>query len=166
MGRGGERLHDWLFDEGDDGKPDAEIARERVEATGAVVVGRRTFDVGIGPWGDVPFPVPCFVLTHEARDAMEMPSGTFTFVHDGIVRALRLAQAAAGERDVLLMGGSVGQQLLDVSLVDEIAIQLVPVLLGAGTRLFDHLGPDQIELERTAWVETPHVMHLRFRVVK
>jgi dihydrofolate reductase len=106
MGRGGERLHEWLFDDGDDGKPDAQIARERVEATGAVVVGRRTFDVGIGPWGDVPFPVPCFVLTH------------------------------------------------------------APVLLGAGTRLFDHLGPDQIELERTAWVETPHVMHLRFRVVK
>jgi dihydrofolate reductase len=67
MGRGGERLHEWLFDDGDDGKPDAQIARERVEATGAVVVGRRTFDVGIEPWGDVPFPVPCFVLTLRAH---------------------------------------------------------------------------------------------------
>jgi dihydrofolate reductase len=67
---------------------------------------------------------------------------------------------------VLLMGASVGQQFLDVGLVDEIEIQLVPVLLGAGTRLFDHLGPDHIELERTGAIESPHVTHLRFRVVR
>ena len=64
------------------------------------------------------------------------------------------------------MGGSVGQQFLDAGFVDELRIQLVPVLLGAGTRLFDHLGPDHIELERTASVDSPHVTHLWFRVVK
>jgi dihydrofolate reductase len=165
MGEGGERLHEWLFDESDDGKPDAERAREMSEGTGAVVVGRRTFDVGVDPWGDVPYPVPCFVLTHQPRAEMAMKSGTFTFVSDGIPSALRLAQDAAGERDVLLMGGSVGQQFLDAGLVDEIRIQLVPVLLGGGTRLFDHLGPDHIELERTASIDSPHVTHLRFRVV-
>ena len=166
MGVGGERLHEWLFDESAEGQLDAEVAREMSAAVGAVVIGRRTFDVGLEPWGDVPYPVPCFVLTHESREDLSMTSGTFAFVDGAIPNAFELAQAAAGERDVLLMGGSVGQQFLDAGLVDEIAIQLVPVLLGAGTRLFDHLGPDPIELERLATVESSHVTHLRFRVVE
>ena len=166
MGAGGERLHEWLFDESDQGRLDAEVARETSAAIGAVVIGRRTFDVGLGPWGDVPYPVPCFVLTHESRDDLPMASGTFTFVDGSLPSALEHAQAAAGERDVLLMGASVGQQFLDVGLVDEIAVQLVPVLLGVGTRLFDHLGTEHIELERTAAIESPHVTHLRFRVVR
>ena len=166
MGAGGERLHEWLFDESDQGRLDAKVARETSAPIGAVVVGRRTFDVGLGPWGDVPYPVPCFVLTHESRDDLTMASGTFTFVDGSLPSALEHAQAAAGERDVLLMGASVGQQFLDVGLVDEIAVQLVPVLLGAGTRLFDHLGPEHIELERMVAIESPHVTHLRFRVVR
>jgi len=166
MGAGGERLHEWLFDESAEGRLDAEVARETSAAIGAVVIGRRTFDVGLAPWGDVPYPVPCFVLTHESRDDLPMASGTFTFVDGSLPSALEHAQAAAGERDVLLMGASVGQQFLDVGLVDEIAVQLVPVLLGLGTRLFDHLGTEHIELERTAAIESPHVTHLRFRVVR
>ena len=166
MGAGGERLHEWLFDESAEGRLDAEVARETSAAIGAVVIGRRTFDVGLAPWGDVPYPVPCFVLTHESRDDLPMASGTFTFVDGSLPSALEHAQAAAGERDVLLMGASVGQQFLDVGLVDEIAVQLVPVLLGLGTRLFDHLGTEHIELERTAAIESPHVTHLRFRVAR
>jgi dihydrofolate reductase len=166
MGVGGERLHEWLFDESVEGRPDAEVAREVSATVGAVVIGRRTFDVGLEPWGDVPYPVPCFVLTHESREELPMASGTFTFVDGSIPSALELAQAAAANRDVLLMGASVGQQFLDAGLVDEIAIQLVPVLLGAGTRLFDHLGPEPIELERMTTIESPHVTHLRFRVLR
>jgi len=166
MGAGGERLHEWLFDETPDGRLDAEVTREASAAVGAVVVGRRTFDLGLGPWGDVPYPVPCFVLTHESRDDLPMASGTFTFVDGSLPSALEHAQAAAVEREVLLMGASVGQQFLDVGLVDEIRVQLVPVLLGAGTRLFEHLGPEHIELQRTATIESPHVTHLRFRVVR
>lgn len=166
MGRGGERLHEWLFDDTTEGLLDAEIAKEAGAALGAVVVGRRTFDVGLESWGDVPCPVPCFVLTHETRDDLPMSSGTFCFVDGSIPSSLEHAQAAAGERDVLLMGASVGQQFLDAGLVDELAIQIVPVLLGAGTRLFDHLGPEHIELDRTASIESPHVTHLRFRVVR
>jgi dihydrofolate reductase len=166
MGRGGERLHEWLFDGSDEGRMDAEIARETSAAVGAVVIRGRTFDLGLERWGDVLFPVPCFVLTHESRADLPMTSGTFTFVDGTLPTALEHAQAAAGERDVLLMGASVGQQFLDAGLVDEIAIQLVPVLLGAGTRLFDNLGPDHIELERTASIESPHVTHLQFRVVR
>ena len=123
------------------------------DGTGAVVVGRRTFDVGVDPWGDVPYPVSCFVLTHETRDDIAMKSGTFTFVSDGVVSALRLARDAAGERDLLLMGGSVGQQL-------------VPVLLGAGIRLFDHLGPIASSSNGRRRSTHQHVTHLRFRVVK
>ena len=110
MGRGGERLHEWLFDESDEGRQDAEIARETSAAVGAVVIGRRTFDLGLEPWGDVPFPVPCFVLTHESRDDLPMASGTFRFVDGSLPSELDQAQAAAGEIELLLMGASVGQQ--------------------------------------------------------
>ncbi|MBB2740625.1 UNVERIFIED_ORG: dihydrofolate reductase [Microbispora rosea subsp. rosea] len=177
MGQGGERLHEWLFDSDADrgaydtqksaSSADAEVSDDLFAATGAVVVGRRTFDVGVGLWGDTPFPLPCFVLTHEAREELVMKRGTFTFVTDGIQSALKHAQEAAGEKNVLVMGGAnIAQQFVKAGLVDEIQIQLVPVLLGAGTRLFDNLGTDHIELERTMLNESPHVTHLRFRVVR
>lgn len=176
MGDGGERLHQWLF-QGDsdravaaDGNSpdgvDAQVAREFSTATGAVVIGKRMFDVGVGLWGDTPFPVPSFVLTHEAREPLVMKSAVFTFVTDGIDSAVRQAQAVAGDKDVLVMGGAgIAQECLRAGILDEIQIQLVPVLLGAGTRLFDHLSPNHIELERTRLIESPHVTHLRFRVV-
>jgi dihydrofolate reductase len=176
MGDGGERLHQWLF-QGDsdravaaDGNSpdgvDAQVAREFSTATGAVVIGKRMFDVGVGLWGDTPFPVPSFVLTHEAREPLVMKSAVFTFVTDGIHSAVRQAQAVAGDKDVLVMGGAgIAQECLRAGILDEIQIQLVPVLLGAGTRLFDHLSPNHIELERTRLIESPHVTHLRFRVV-
>lgn len=162
MGDGGSRLHEWLFDTAS--VVDAELAREMSETTGAVVLGRRTFDVGIGVWGDTPFPVPCFVLTHRPHDERIEKSGTFTFVTD-VETALRRARAAAGEKDVRLMGAEVSQHFLRAGLVDEIRIQLAPVLLGQGRRLFERLGSECIELERTLARESPHAMHLRFRVV-
>jgi dihydrofolate reductase len=177
MGRGGERLHEWLFHDGghrvvaaDGVTPagvDAEQARERYSTTGAVVIGRRTFDIGVGLWQDTPFPVPCFVITHESRAPLIMKSDSFTFVTDGLRSALRRAQQAAGDRSVLIMGGpTTGQQFVRAGLVDEIHVQLVPVLLGTGIRLFDRLGTDHIELQRTAVIESPHVTHLRFHVAR
>jgi dihydrofolate reductase len=177
MGKGGERLHEWLFEgdaelavAADDVRAagvDAEQARELSTMVGAVVIGRRTFDVGVGLWQDTPFPVPCFVVTHEPREELAMRSATFTFVTDGIETALTLAQAAAGDRSVLIMGGpSTAQQFAKARLVDEIRLQLVPVLLGAGTRLFDHLDTGHIELQPTAVIESPQVIHLRYRVVR
>ncbi|MFI5484186.1 dihydrofolate reductase family protein [Micromonospora echinaurantiaca] len=175
MGRGGERLHEWLF-HGDadravaaDGVStagvDAEQARDVFTTTGAVVIGRRTFDVGVDLWQDTPFPVPCFVLTHEPREELVMKSASFTFITDGIDNALRLARQAAGDRNVLIMGGpSTARQFVRHRLVDEIRLQLVPVLLGTGTRLFDHLDTGHIELETTAVIESPHVTHLRYRI--
>ncbi len=161
MGEGGERLHEWLFATGSD--VDDEVAREMRATTGAIVLGRRTFDVGIGEWEDTPYPVPCFVLTHEPREPRVEKSGTFTFV-TALHAANRLAREVAGEKDVRLMGAEVSQQFLAAGLVDEVRIQLVPVLLGGGRRLFEHNGNRRIELERTATIESPHVTHLRFRV--
>ncbi|MCG5469292.1 dihydrofolate reductase family protein [Micromonospora sp. LAH09] len=177
MGRGGERLHEWLFQaDGDravaaDGVTpvgvDAAQVRERHATTGAVVIGQRTFDVGVDLWQDTPFPVPCFVVTREARDPLTMKSGVFTFVDDGLHSTLRQARHAAGDQSVLVMGGpTIGRQFVKAGLVDEIHLQLVPVLLGAGTRLFDDLGTDHVELERTAVIESPHVTHLRYHVPK
>jgi len=167
MGAGGERLHEWLFADDMD-RIDAEVARERRAASGAVLIGRRMFELGVGPWGDTPFAMPCFVVTHRARTDLPMASGTFVFVTDGIERALQLAREAAGERDVQILGGAdIQQQYLRAGLVDEIDLQLVPVLLGAGTRLFDKLAIDPIapiELERVRLAGTPHVTHMRLGV--
>lgn len=176
MGRGGERLHEWLFHEGGDRAVaadgvspvgvDAEQVRERLATTGAVVIGKRTFDIGVGLWQDTPFPVPCFVVTHEPRDPLTMTSDTFTFVTDGLHSTLRQARQAAGDRSVLVMGGpTTGRQFVGAGLVDEIHVQIVPVLLGAGARLFDDTGSDHVELERTALIASPRVTHLRFRVL-
>lgn len=164
MGEGGERLHEWLFNSSPS-DVDAEVEREMRETTGAVVLGRRTFDVGVGAWEDTPLPVPCFVLTHEPLEERAEKSGTFTFVTD-VESAFQLAKAAAGEKDVRLMGAEVSQHFIQAGLVDDMRIQLAPELLGEGRRLFDNLGTEHIELERTTVIESPYVTHLRFRVVK
>ncbi|MFC4471456.1 dihydrofolate reductase family protein [Streptomyces xiangluensis] len=161
MGRGGLRLHEWIFDTSAS-EVDTAVTRETLDSTGAVVLGRRTFDVGVGVWKDTPYPVPCFVLTHNARSQMVMKSGPFIFVTDGLKGALQQAQAVAGGKDVTLMGADIAQQALTARLVDEINLQIAPVLLGGGRRLFDHLGMEPIELERTRILASPHVTHLRF----
>lgn len=164
MGEGGLRLHEWLF-EASEGGVDAEIAREMSRSTGAAVIGRRTFDVGVGVWNDTPFAAPCFVLTHEVMDERPEKSGTFVFVAD-VESAFRRASEAAGEGCVRLMGAEVSRQFLEAGLVDEVRIQVAPVLLGAGTRLFDHLGIGPVELRRTRVVGSPRVTHLWFRILR
>lgn len=164
MGEGGLRLHEWLF-EASEGGVDAEIAREMSRSTGAAVLGRRTFDVGVGVWNDTPFAAPCFVLTHEVLDERPEKSGAFVFVPD-VESAFERASEAAGGGCIRLMGAEVSRQFLDAGLVDEVRIQLAPVLLGAGTRLFEHPGSGPIELRLTRVVESPRVTHLWFRVSK
>jgi dihydrofolate reductase len=189
LGEGGERLHEWVIRlaswrerhglSGGEANPDDEVVAESLRATGAVVMGRRMFSGGDGPWADdpradgwwgdePPFHVPVFVLTHHARDTVIKQGGTsFTFVTDGIEAALEQARAAADDKDVLLAGGaSVAQQYLKAGLLDELQIHLVPVLLGGGVRLFDGLGPETIEIEATRVIPSEAVTHLRFRVVR
>jgi dihydrofolate reductase len=187
LGEGGELLHEWVvglaswreshgLSGGTSGR-DSDIVDEAVAATGAVIMGRRMFSGGAGPWDDdpkaggwwgdtPPFHVPVFVLTHHAREPLELKGGTtFTFVTEGTEAALERARAVAGDRNVSIAGGAeVVQQYLAGGQLDELQLHVVPLLLGAGTRLFsDQLaGPVKLELDRV--VDSPAVTHLRYRV--
>ena len=179
LGDGGERLHEWLYDlsswrerhglAGGQANRDAEILDEAFKNTGAIVMGRRMFDIAEAPWGDnPPFHMPVFVVTHRAREKVVKQGGTtFTFVTDGIESALERAKAISGDKDISVAGGAnVLQQYLKAGLLDEIQIHLIPILLGDGRRLFDQLDTQQIELETTRVIESPGVTHLRFSIVK
>lgn len=163
MGLGGEALHDWLFTQPQDAI-DAEMAREAYARVGAVVLGRRTYDLGIGPWEDTPFPAPSFVLTHEARPPQAMKSASFTFVTEGIEAAVAQARAAAGGKDVVIMGAETARQCLAQGLADEIVLQIVPLTLGAGTKLFDGLLPAGIGLTPSRALASPRATHLSWTV--
>ena len=143
----------------------AELIKESFETMGAMVTGRRTFNIA-GAWGGNPPGAPCFVVTHTVPREWVKEGSPFTFVTDGVESAVRQAKKAAGENDVVVATASILQQCLIAGLVDEIDIDLAPVLLGAGIRLFDNLGAEPINLEITRVVEAPGVTHLRFRVVK
>ncbi len=167
LGDGGQRLHEWAF--GDDER-NRELLAEATNFVGAVIAGRRTYDFSV-PWGGKDGPtgparVPVFVVSNSEPE--EVPEGgVYTFVTDGIEGALELAKSAAGEKDVAVMGGAdIGQQYIRAGLVDEISIHLVPVLFGGGTRMFEHLGSEHIQLETAGVIETPAATHLRFRVVQ
>lgn len=165
LGDNGERLHDWMFDAKTDA--DAAIVDERYAMTGAVVLGKGMFDVGFEPWGDPPpFRMPVFVVTHEARDPLPMQGGTtYTFVTNGIEAALELARAAAGDKDVGIWGGAnIIRQYLKAGLLDEMQIDLIPILLGDGIRLFESLDPNRLELSKTSCIDTPRATHLRYQV--
>lgn len=167
MGDSGERLHDWMFDAKT--AADARIVDEMYTSTGAVILGKRMFDVGFEPWGDPPpFKMPVFVVTHQARDPLPMQGGTtYTFVTDGIEAALKLARAAALDKNVGIWGGAnlIGQYL-KAGLLDEMQIHLIPILLGDGIRLFEDLDPEGIELRKASAIETPGATHFRFELVK
>jgi dihydrofolate reductase len=171
LGRDGERLHDWLADGGGDpaayrpSGPSGEVFDELL-ATGAVLVGRRTFEIARGWSGDHHDGVPIFVPTHDPPSDPPRGAAKITFVTDGIESAAAQAKEAAGTRDVLLHGADTAQRCLRAGVLDEMEIHLVPVLLGEGRRLFDGLGPDHVELELVRVIDAPGVTHLRFRVVR
>lgn len=144
----------------------AEQYAEATQAIGAIVSGRRMFDVA-GAWGGKhPVNVPVVVVTHHVPQEWVKKESPFTFVTDGVESAIRQARKIAGNKSVGVGGADVMRQCLKAGLLDEIGIDLVPVLLGRGVRLFEHLGIEPIELERTAVTEAPAVTHLRFRVLK
>ncbi len=144
----------------------AQVIRETVESTGAIVSGRALFDIAKGWGGRHPIDVPVFVVTHEIPRDWDHPNAPFTFVTDGVESAIAQAQAVAGDKNIGLAGANVAQQAIRAGLVDEITVELVPLLLGQGIRFFDHLGEQPIALEQIGLVEAPGVTHLRFRVVK
>jgi dihydrofolate reductase len=167
MGRGGERLHEWMFA----GRSAAESERfetDHYRGIGALIIGRRMADLGIGPWGEEPtFHAPVFVVTHRPAETIVKRGGTsYIFVTEGIENAQHRAREAAGSNDVQVNGGAdIARQFLEAGKVDELEIHLVPVVLGGGTRMFEHLGPEHIELERTRVLEGEGgVTHIRYRV--
>lgn len=168
FGDAGHRLHRWLGMDG--GVPEAaddEAARRMFANAGAVVIGRRMFDVGIGHWGeDGAFGLPCFVATHRSREPLQRGATRFVFVTDGVEAAMARACNVAGERDVIVAGGAgVARQCLAAGLVDELRLHVVPVLLGRGTRLFDAPMP-RCEAEPLDLVRTGNAVHQSFRVLK
>jgi len=144
----------------------ANLFRETWPRIGAIVTGRRNFDIAKAWGGHPPLDVPHFVVTHTIPQAWVKPGSPFTFVTDGVTSAVAQAKQAAGDQDVSVSSPSVMQQCLQAGLLDELHLDLVPILLGAGIRLFDHLGTNQIELENMGAIEGTGVTHLRFRVVK
>jgi dihydrofolate reductase len=189
LGEGGERIHEWMYglaafrerhgQSGGETNADSDVVEESVSSTGAVLMGRRMFSGGAGPWADdpnadgwwgdnPPFGVPVFILTHHARETVTKQGGTtFTFVTEGVEAALAQARAAAGEKDVSVAGGAnVVQQVMRAGLLDELQIHIAPLLLGDGVRLFDALGPERPELEVTRVIGSPAVTHVKYRVAK
>jgi dihydrofolate reductase len=163
LGEGGESLHFWFTRD----SQGPQLLDDALFATsGAVVTSRKVYD-GTEGWGESGFyRMPVFVLTHRPHDVVVKAETTFTFITDGIESAIAQARAAAGAKKVHIMGGAtVVQQALNAELVDSIHLHVAPVILGAGTRLYDNLTAP-ITLERTEIVESRYATHLRFRVVK
>ena len=143
----------------------AEHFRAILEGTGALVVGRKLFDAMGGWGGEHPMGVPTVVVSHSVPDGWPREGAPFEFVTDGIESAVERAKALAGDKAVGVNGGTIARQCLDVGLLDEIWIDLVPVLLGGGTAFFDELQVAPVELEGpVSVVEGTGVTHLRYRV--
>jgi len=178
------RLHEWAFanagwrrqhglDGGEEG-PDSEVVEEAVAGVGAYIMGRKMFGGGDGLWDqswtgwwgdDPPFHAPVFVLTHHAREPLQMEGGTsFTFVTDGAEAALDQARAAAGDQDVAIAGGAATvQQFVAAGLLDELYLHIVPVILGSGERLLENVGDPSLEPVKV--VASPAVTHVKYRVL-
>jgi len=184
LGIGGEQLHQWAFPlaawraphglEGGEVNQSSRVLEESLANIGATIMGRNMFGGHPGPWGpgkpwngwwgdNPPFHHPVFVLTHHPRPPLALEGGTtFTFVTDGISAALEQARHAARGQDVSLAGGAAAaRQYLTAGLLDEMEIHLVPILLGAGERLFEGLK-DLRGLELVRIVAAPNVIHLKF----
>jgi dihydrofolate reductase len=185
IGKGGMDLHRWALATstwreqhgggGGERNADAEIVERSMQNIGAFIMGRNMFGGGTGAWDeswrgwwgeDPPYHAPVFVLTHHAREPLEMQGGTtFTFVTDGIESALEQARTAAGDLDVSIAGGaSAVNQYLAAGLLDELHLHVAPITLGAGERLLEGVG--RLTLEPVEVVASPAVTHLRYRVLR
>ncbi len=177
LGEGGERLFHWYGD-GDVALPlpgtdmvfhvsqaSADLLNAEWNKIGAMIAGRRMFDIA-GAWGGhPPGGGPCFIVTHHPPAEWRHDGSPFTFVTDGVPSAIRQAHQVAGGKNVALSSASILQQALNAGLVDEIHLDLVPIVLGGGVRLFDHLDAP-LELAIMRVVEGQGVSHLTYRVVK
>jgi len=164
MGDGGQQLHEWAFGADERGR---EVLAESASTVGASIAGRRTYDLSVpwwgphGPGGEAR--TPTFVVSHGTP--AQVPEGSVYAFANSPIEALELAAAAAGDKDVDVFSASIGKQLLRAGRIDEIHVHLVPVLFGAGTRLFEDLGGTHVQLEIIGVGEGPKATHLRYAVV-
>ena len=175
LGDGGERLHEWVFPDAEGGDFEAAVARltgvnrqlyDEFMSTGAVVAGRGTFEPAGGWGGDHHDGVPIFILSRHAAPAWTADWPTVHYVSD-LGTAMREAKLAAGDKNVLVHGAGIAQRALAEGILDELEIHLVPVLMGEGRRLFEHLGVEQRQLERVRVLEGEGgVVHLHYRVLR
>jgi dihydrofolate reductase len=167
----GEQLHAWMFETGDENPTEV----EQMTAASAFIMGRNMFGPVRGEWDrewngwwgpNPPYHAPVFVLTHHARDPQPMEGGTtYHFVTDGIESALKQASEAAGDGDILIMGGATTlNQYLAAGLVDELRLHISPFTMGAGTRVFDGVPP--LRLEQIASRGASQVTHVTYRVLR
>ena len=147
---------------------ETEWLQEEIRTTGAVVMGRHAYEMGRGDFTGYEFQTPIFVLVHAMPAEVakgENDKLRFTFVTDGVASAIARAKEAAGDKDVVVIGGAqTFRQVLDAGLVDEIEVGIVPVLLGEGLRHFEHLNVGRIELEQLYVIESPGRTDIRYRV--
>lgn len=161
MGVGGEALHEWIF--GDD-PVDTRVSKSLSSGVGACIVGRTMHDLGVPHWEDVPYPLPTVVLTHEELPDRQMKSESFRYV-SGLPEAVAKAKELAGDKDVLVMGGSsTAQQFINAGLIDEIRLSIAHILLGDGVRLFDELAVAP-GLETVSSESSSKATHLVLRTV-
>jgi dihydrofolate reductase len=173
LGDGGDRLHEWVFPGAEGGDFDAAVARLRgvnrqmydeFMSTGAVVAGRGTFEPAGGWGGDHHDGVPIYILSRNPAPQWAAEWPAVHYVND-LEAAMRDAKDAAGDKNVLVHGAGITQRALKAGLLDELEIHLIPILMGEGRRLFEHLGVKQRELERVRVLEgEAGVIHLRYRV--
>jgi dihydrofolate reductase len=144
----------------------AERLKEARRTVGAMVTGRRNFNLA-GAWGGKPpLGVHHFVVTHNVPQEWVKEGSPFTFVTDGVESAIEKAKKTAGDQDVVISSANIMRQALTGGLLDEINIDLVAILLGEGVRLFEHLGIEPIELEIKSVIEGDGVTHLQYAVVR
>ena len=166
LGIGGERLHEWAFP----GDPqNAKYLEDAISTIGAVITGRRTYDTSLPSWHSDgptgPLRLPVFVVTHKAPETSPK-NGVYRFVTKGLSAAIQDAKAMAAQKGVCIMGGpDIGQQAIEAGFVDEIAINIVPVIFGSGKSFFRDFGR-HIQLQPLDVVDTPLATHVRYRVVK
>jgi dihydrofolate reductase len=184
LGEGGEDLHDWVVAlkawrephglVGGEVDASTPLVEESLANAGAEIMGRGKFGGGPGPWGDdpwrgwwgeePPFHMPVFVLTHHEREPLTLADTTFTFVTGGIEAALEQAREAAAGKDVVIGGGaSAINQYLAAGLVDVLELNIVPLVLGGGARLFEDVGLE-LKLEQVRAIGAPGVTHVEYRV--
>ena len=175
LGDGGETIQSWLFS-GDQpsryndffnlSSKNREVFDGSIPKTGAMIVGRKTFDIVNGWGGSHPIQgVPIFVVTHEAPETYLEENTSFMFVTDGIESAVQQAKEAADGKNVSIGTASIAQQCIRASLLDEMHLHVSPILLGKGIRLFDQIGTEQIKLESKQVVDGSDVIHLKYRLL-